>query len=123
MLKLLFRKGFPLRYTGQYKLFVFEIMLNDGSTCEATVNVTPDNENLVWRSAITRENIPEDTILGWRETYNCDGATQDIDVYFINPTSIVAKDHLSDAFVRHIERESCSTCREYYEAKLNPHIV
>lgn len=122
MLKLLFRRGFPLKHIGQFKLYVFEIMLNDGSTCEAVVN-TADSEGFLWRSVITMEVILADTVLGWRETYNCDRGRQDIDIYFRSPTSIVAKDYLSDAFVRHIERESCSTCREYYEAKLNPHIV
>ncbi len=117
MLKLLFRKGFPEKYRGQYMLYVFEIILNDGTTRQAVVDETFCDDKLCWKDPQTRMIIQESTVLGWRETYNCDAARQDIDAFFKNPISIVTKDHLGNAFVRHIDREPCSNCREYYNRK------
>jgi hypothetical protein len=106
---------------GQFKLYVFEIMLTDGTTREAVVDKTMcDLDNLYWKDLKTRVIIPEATVLGWRETYNCDAARQDIDAYFRNPVSIVAKDHLGDAFTRHIDPEPCESCRGYFEKKSKP---
>lgn len=121
MLRLIFRKGFPTgRYLGQYKLYVFEIMLNDGTTREAVADKTVCDDNLHWKDPKTRVIISEAMVLGWRETYNCNAARQDIDAYFRDPVSIVTKDHLGDAFVRHIDSESCESCRGYYEEKSKP---
>lgn len=79
-----------------------------------------DNDVLQWRTADPRRAvILTETVTGWRETYNCDAARQDIDSYFRNP-GIVTKDHLGDVFVRHIDRENCVECREYYEDKKDP---
>ena len=119
-LELLFKKGFPRPYMGQHKLYVFEIMLNDGTTREAVVAEIGHDDEVEWEDPKTRETISTDKVLGWREIYNCDTARQDIDAFFRNPTSIVAKDHLGDAFNRHIHREPCPDCRKYYEEKSKP---
>ena len=125
MLNLLFRKGFPKAWMGQYKLFVFEIILNDGSKCEAVVDGTLNKDKnhrrlLRWKNPETKELIPSENVLGWRETYNCDAAMQDINAYFANPISIISKDYLGDAFARHINREGCVSCKSHYEKQLRP---
>ena len=120
MLNLQYRPGFPERWLGQYKHYVYEVQLTDGRTCKAFVE-EDDKEVLQWKTADPRRVvIPTETITGWRETYNCDAARQDIDAYFRDPISIVAKDHLSDAFVRHINAENCVECREYHADRENP---
>ena len=123
MLKLLFRTGFPTgRRMGQYKLYVFEIMLSDGTTREAVADTSMcgDVEDLHWKDPKTRVVIPQTTVLGWRETYNCDAARQDIDEYFKRPISIVARDHLGDSFTRHMTPEFCYDCKEYFDKKSKP---
>jgi len=120
VLKLLFKTGFPQLYMGQYKLYVFEIILNDGTIHQAVADQTACDDKLCWKDLKTRVIIPETTVLGWRETYNCDAARQDIDAYFRRPASIVSKDHLGDAFARHIDGEPCPNCREYYKEKSKP---
>jgi hypothetical protein len=120
VLKLLFRKGFPDQYMDQHKLYVFEVILNDGTTRHAVADQTACDDNLHWKDTNTGAIIHENTVLGWRETYNCDAARQDIDEYFRDPVSIVAKDHLGNAFTRHINREPCPYCQKYFEAKSNP---
>ena len=120
MLKLLFRKDFPESWMDLHKLYVFEVILNDGTMRQAIVSRFVGKTTLYWMDPNTKEVIPEETVLGWRETYNCDAARQDVDSYFRDPISIVAKGHLGDAFARHIEREPCPSCRKYYESKLNP---
>lgn len=120
LLNLQYRPGFPECWSGLHKHYVFEVQLTDGSTCRALVEES-EEYILKWKTADQRRVvIPEDTVTGWRETYNCDAARQDIDAYFRDPISIVAKDHLGDAFVRHIDRENCVECREYYADKEDP---
>jgi hypothetical protein len=120
MLKLIFRKGFPEQYMGQHKFYVFEIILNDGTTREAVVAGIGHDDEVAWADPKTMATIATSTVLGWRETYNCNSARQDIDAYFKDPISIVTKDHLNDAFKRHIERELCLSCSEYFLEKSKP---
>ena len=122
MLELLFRKGFPQNYVGQYEHYKFEVILLDGSFVQAVVHDKLDG-NLRWRivaNNILMDIISEDQVLGWRETYNCPDARMDMEAYFNDPNSIVTKDHLSDALRRHIDREPCPDCRRYYEEKSKP---
>jgi hypothetical protein len=123
VLKLLYRTGFPEQYKG-HKLHIFEIILNDGTTRLAVIyqKTPPEGEGLSWRNSVTGVEIPTDTVLGWRETYNCDDARRDIDAYFQNPISIVNKSRRSDALTRHIDREPCLSCRKYFEEKSDRHV-
>lgn len=121
-MKLLFKKDFPKPYMGQHKYYVFEIILNDGTTRKAVAAEVGHDSELEWHDVEMKAAIPTATVLGWRETYNCDVARQDINAFFRNPASIVTKDHLGDALNRHIYREPCPDCRKYYEAKLNPSV-
>lgn len=118
MLELQFREGFPEVYMGQSKLYVFEISLKDGSRRKALVRKDLD-ERPNWIDLDNKKVVPEDTVLGWRETYNCGAARQDVDAYFKHPGSVVGKDWLADAFARHINRENCSECRNYFEGIFN----
>lgn len=118
MLKLLFRKGLPDPHRGLCKFYVFELMLNDGTTCQAVLDETVCDTRLYWKKPNNMVIIPASTVLGWRETYNCDEARRDVDAYLKDTNSIIAKDHLDDALRRHIDREPCPYCRRYYEAKL-----
>lgn len=121
LLNLQYRPGFPGRWLGQNKHYVFQVLLADGSTCNALVDRIKGEETLYWKTADSRRTvIPNETVTGWRETYNCDAARQDIDAYFCDPISIITKDHLGDAFARHINREDCVECREYHADKENP---
>lgn len=119
MLKLLFRKGFPRNYQNRNGSYVFEIMLNDGTTQKAIVAGIGHDTEVEWEDEKTRMPIPTAMVLGWRETYNCDAARQDMDSYLKNPISIVTKGYLSDAFRRHVESAPCLECRRYFEDKTN----
>ncbi len=90
--------------------------LNDGATREAVLTDVVKG-HLMWVDPKTNDVIPKKTVLGWRETYNCDAARQDIDAFARDPISIITKDHLDDAFTRHIDREHCPDCLQYYESK------
>ncbi|MDP3792928.1 MAG: hypothetical protein Q8Q89_04355 [bacterium] len=117
MLELQFRSGFPEIYRGLHGLYVFEILLKDESKRNAFVYDIPSGPQ--WRGVKSWDVIPTYTVVGWRETYNCINAKEDIKVFFDSP-GVVTKDRLSDAFARHINRENCSDCHKYYETKLNP---
>ena len=127
-MKLKFRSGFPEPSWTLGRHYVFEILMRDGTRREAFVDKdicepgvcnhkNPGGEKRYWRDAKTKEQIPSSSVLKWRETYNCDAARQDIDNLFGKPMSVVTKDHVGDAFKRHIEREGCSSCKEYYKTQ------
>lgn len=119
MLQLHYRAGFPEAYMDQQNPYVFEIMLNSGTTCNAVVlrigeDVADDGEPCWFTAETPRVIIIKETVLGWRETYGCDAAQKDIRLYVAQPGTVAGKNYLAGAMRRHLEREKCPECWAYY---------